>query len=160
MNALTSHTLRNRPFSGPAAENNVASETQNAPGPAGPGAAQTDCFQVFSNNNIHPESSSLKISKSCGGPNYESGLWFGNGAHFCNSCVYDFANRVGKFEISIVCHLASKRNTFWLGPESSEFIKASKHKKTVFRKRSLITCNFNNFNFTILYMYHCGEQFR
>ena len=74
--ALVAETLQNGPFFGPAAEKDVASEAQNAPGPAGPGAAQTFCFHVLLKNDIHPESSSLKISKSCGGPNYESGLWF------------------------------------------------------------------------------------
>ena len=61
--ALAAEIVEKRPFSGAAAEKDVASEGQNAPGPAGPGAAQTHCFPMFSKNDIHPESSSLVTCK-------------------------------------------------------------------------------------------------
>ena len=73
--ALAAETVQHGPFSGAAAEKDVASEGQHAPGPAGPVPSQTVCFQMFPKSVIHPESSRLKISKSSGGPNYESGLW-------------------------------------------------------------------------------------
>ena len=86
--AICAKTLRNGPFSGTAATKNTASEPQNAPAPGGPGASQTQCFQMFLKNGIHPESApSRKCHDSRGAPNYENGLWPGNGEHFRQLCV-------------------------------------------------------------------------
>ena len=54
--ALAAESIQNGPLSGAAAENNVASEARNAPGPGGPGASKTFLFALFLQNEIHPGS--------------------------------------------------------------------------------------------------------
>ena len=45
--ALAAESVENGPFSGAAAEKDVASEARNAPVPGGPGASKSRCFQLF-----------------------------------------------------------------------------------------------------------------
>ena len=66
--AFAAESVQNGPFSGAAAENDVASAARNARAPGGPGASQTLCVSVFLKNEIHPGSASQKISKSYVGP--------------------------------------------------------------------------------------------
>ena len=66
--ALAAESVQNAPFSGAAAEKDVASEARNAPVPGWPGASKTVCFPLFLKNEIHPGSASRKFSKSWAGP--------------------------------------------------------------------------------------------
>ena len=66
--ALAAESFQNGPFSGAAAEKDIASEARNAPVPGGPGASKTITFPLLLENEIHPGSASRKISKSWVGP--------------------------------------------------------------------------------------------
>ena len=81
--ALAAESVQNGPFSGATAENDVASEAQHAPGPAGPGASQNALFSNVSEQRDTPRIGKPgHLQKSYGGPNYENGLWLANGKHF------------------------------------------------------------------------------
>ena len=54
VDALAAESVENEPFSGAAAEKDVAAEARNALVPGGPGASKTICFQLFLKNEIHP----------------------------------------------------------------------------------------------------------
>ena len=53
-------------------------------------------------------------------------------------------------EISNFSPLALKRNTFWIGPETSEFFQTLAHKKkNILAQTTNILLNFDNLNFLI-----------
>ena len=62
--ALAAESIQNGPFSGAAAEKDVASDARSAHVPGGPGASKTVCFQMFLKNEQHPGSACRKMSKS------------------------------------------------------------------------------------------------
>ena len=66
--AVAADSIQNGPFSGAAAEKDVASEARSAPVPGGPGASKTVCVPLFLKNDQHPGSARRKISKSWIGP--------------------------------------------------------------------------------------------
>ena len=66
--ALAATSIQTGPFSGAAAEKDVASEARRAPVPGGPGASKTVCFQLFLKTEQHPGSARRKMSKSWVGP--------------------------------------------------------------------------------------------
>ena len=82
--ALAAESIQNGPFSGAAAEKDIASEAQNAPAPGGPGASQTVCVPVLLKNAVHPGSASRKISKSFLFQKCSICFWLWNGTH-CGS---------------------------------------------------------------------------
>ena len=80
--ALAAESIQNGPFSGAAAEKDVASEATNEPVTGGPGASQTIYFPVFLKNEIHPGSASRKFSNLCGGPKVPKWLLVQKETHF------------------------------------------------------------------------------
>ena len=145
---------QNGPFSGAAAEKDVASEARSAPVPGGPKTAKTFCFLVFLNHEQHPGAArAVFLGAAIRAPN-------------CGKPLARLRSTFSKTVLFTTLRVASaaKTNQFWAFSSEPEAIShfgqtrmfrpSSRHNNFA-RKKQCSVCwkfdclNFNNFQIYI-----------